>query len=67
MSGLSSLKPQLTLLGAFVLTVGIVSYVHYAQQLEKARMRAGVQRDIERQRLKQLKRQEEELGKYERV
>lgn len=61
----SSLKPQLTLFGAFLLTVGIVGYVHYAQQLEKARLRAGVERDIERQRIKRLKRDEEELGKYE--
>ena len=58
---LSSLKPQLTLFGAFLLTVGIVGYVHYAQQLERARLRAGVQRDIERQRMKELQRQQENL------
>lgn len=66
MSSLKSYTPQLTLLGAFIVTVGIVGYVHYSQQLEKVRMRAGVERDLERQRLKHLKRLDEDLGKYER-
>jgi protein PET117 len=61
MASNNSLKPQLTLFAAFVLTVGTVAYVHYAQQLERARLRAGVERDIERQRLKKLKEQKELL------
>ena len=32
---------------------GTVAYVHYAQQLERLRLQAGIERDLERQRLKQ--------------
>ena len=59
--GLRNLMPQLTLFGAFILTVSIVGYVTYSQEVDRARLRAGVQRDLERQRLKQLKREQEEM------
>lgn len=60
---LNQLKPQLTLVGAFVMTVGIVGYVHYAHELERYRLKAGIARDLERQRLKRLQR-DEEFTKY---
>ncbi|KAI9817263.1 MAG: hypothetical protein M1827_001376 [Pycnora praestabilis] len=43
---------KLTLAGSTALAAGIVVFVHYAQQSEKAAMHAGVIRDIEQQRIK---------------
>lgn len=60
---LSAYKPQLTLLGAFVLTVGIVGYVHYSHELERYRLKVGVAKDLERQKLKRMQR-DEEFTKY---
>jgi len=60
---LNALKPQLTLFGAFMATVGIVGYVHYAHELERYRLKAGVARDLERQSIKRLQR-DEEFTKY---
>ncbi|KAI9762078.1 MAG: hypothetical protein M1840_001487 [Geoglossum simile] len=43
---------KLTLAGTTAVAAGIVVFVHYAQQAEKAAMHAGVIRDIEQQRVK---------------
>ncbi|KAI9706037.1 MAG: hypothetical protein M1836_005443 [Candelina mexicana] len=43
---------KLTLAGSTIIAGGIVVFVHYAQQAEKAAMHAGVIRDIEQQRVK---------------
>ncbi|MCJ1299465.1 hypothetical protein MMC08_002257 [Hypocenomyce scalaris] len=44
---------KLTLAGTSLMAAGIVVFVHYSQQAEKAAMHAGVLRDIEQQRVKQ--------------
>ncbi|KAI9855585.1 MAG: hypothetical protein M1813_009724 [Trichoglossum hirsutum] len=43
---------KLTLACTTVTAAGIVAFVHYAQQTEKAAMHAGVIRDVEQQRIK---------------
>jgi hypothetical protein len=60
---LNHLKPQLTLFGAFLVTVGTVGYVLYSNELERHRLKAGIARDLERQRMKRLAR-DEEFTKY---
>ncbi|KKY20923.1 putative cytochrome c oxidase assembly protein [Phaeomoniella chlamydospora] len=47
-----STASKMTLLGTIVGTVGIVTFVHWAQGAEKAAMHAGVVRDMEQQRIK---------------
>ncbi|KAI4135029.1 MAG: hypothetical protein LQ347_001010 [Umbilicaria vellea] len=44
---------KLTLAGTSLVAAGIVVFVHYSQQVEKAAMHAGVIRDIEQQKVKQ--------------
>ncbi|KAI9709763.1 MAG: hypothetical protein M1820_003166 [Bogoriella megaspora] len=48
MSSTAKITLASTTLGA----IGIIVFVHYAQQAEKAAMHAGVIRDMEQQRLK---------------
>ncbi|OCK77536.1 hypothetical protein K432DRAFT_304012 [Lepidopterella palustris CBS 459.81] len=43
---------KLTLAATSLSAIGIVIFVHHAQQAEKAAMHAGVIRDFEQQRLK---------------
>ncbi|OJD20114.1 hypothetical protein ACJ73_08556 [Blastomyces percursus] len=43
---------KLTLAGTTLMTVGIVYFVHWTQEADKAAMHAGVQRDLENQRIK---------------
>ncbi|KAF2222475.1 hypothetical protein BDZ85DRAFT_175153, partial [Elsinoe ampelina] len=43
---------KLTLLGTSLGAMGIITFVHYSQKVEKAAMHAGVIRDMEQQRLK---------------
>ncbi|KLJ08748.1 hypothetical protein EMPG_15816 [Blastomyces silverae] len=43
---------KLTLAGTSLMTVGIVYFVHWTQEADKAAMHAGVQRDLENQRIK---------------
>ncbi|KAH0564886.1 hypothetical protein GP486_001725 [Trichoglossum hirsutum] len=43
---------KITLACTTIMSAGIVAFVHYAQQAEKAAMHAGVIRDIEQQRIK---------------
>jgi len=50
--GNMSRASKLTLAGTSLATAGIVYFVHWAQQAEKAAMHAGVERDIEQQRIK---------------
>ena len=45
------------------MTAGAVAYSHYAQVAEKAVMRAGIERDKERLRLKKQRRLEERSDK----
>ncbi|KAJ9628759.1 hypothetical protein H2203_002661 [Taxawa tesnikishii (nom. ined.)] len=47
-----SAKAKLTLAGTTAGAIGIIMFVHWAQQSEKAAMHAGVIRDMEQQRLK---------------
>ncbi|SLM35666.1 hypothetical protein LPUS_05018 [Lasallia pustulata] len=44
---------KLTLAGTSLVAAGIVVFVHYAQQAEKAAMHVGVVRDMEQQKIKQ--------------
>lgn len=46
--------PKLTLFGVVAVTIGTIGYVHYAQELERLELKKGVERDLERQRLKAL-------------
>ncbi|KAL9086893.1 MAG: hypothetical protein Q9165_006899 [Trypethelium subeluteriae] len=43
---------KLTLAGTTLGAIGIVIFVHYGQQAERAAMHAGVIRDMEQQKLK---------------
>ncbi|MCJ1331990.1 hypothetical protein MMC10_008682 [Thelotrema lepadinum] len=43
---------KLTLAGTSLVAAGIVVFVHFAQTAEKAAMHAGVERDVEQQRVK---------------
>ncbi|PGH14573.1 hypothetical protein AJ80_05893 [Polytolypa hystricis UAMH7299] len=43
---------KLTLLGTSLMAGGIVYFVHWSQEAERAAMHAGVQRDMEQQRIK---------------
>ena len=47
-----SLRAKATLSLTCLATAGIVTFVHWAQQSEKAAMHAGVVRDIENQRIR---------------
>ena len=47
-------KATLTFIGAILASFGMIGYVHYAQEAERLQLKAGVERDIERQRLKAL-------------
>ncbi|CAF9903914.1 MAG: hypothetical protein GOMPHAMPRED_000623 [Gomphillus americanus] len=47
-----SLRSKLTLGATSLSAIGIVVFVHWSQQAEKAAMHAGVVRDMEQQRLK---------------
>jgi len=58
-----------------VATAGIIYFVHWSQEADRAAMHAGVERDIEKQRIKHerqadfeiQKRLEEEYRKYQNV
>eukprot|EP00127_Corallochytrium_limacisporum_P006759 Clim_evm29s235 gene=Clim_evmTU29s235 len=52
MSGYFS-RPNLAVATALAITVGTIYFVHWDQNEERARMRQGVQRDIDRQIKKQ--------------
>ncbi|MCJ1353009.1 MAG: hypothetical protein MMC33_002993 [Icmadophila ericetorum] len=54
---------KLTLAGTSAMAIGIVVFVHYAQQSEKAAMHAGVLRDIEQQRIKKDRQADFEMQK----
>ncbi|KAG5289912.1 cytochrome c oxidase assembly protein [Histoplasma ohiense] len=43
---------KFTLVGTSLMTAGIVYFVHWTQEADKAAMHAGVQRDLENQRIK---------------
>ncbi|KAK2756073.1 hypothetical protein FQN54_005480 [Arachnomyces sp. PD_36] len=43
---------KLTLAATSIGTAGIVYFVHWSQEADKASMHAGVERDMERQRIK---------------
>ncbi|OJD14444.1 hypothetical protein AJ78_05212 [Emergomyces pasteurianus Ep9510] len=43
---------KLTLAGTSLMTAGIVYFVHWTQEADKAAMHAGVERDLENQRIK---------------
>ncbi|KAL2824779.1 hypothetical protein BDW59DRAFT_82569 [Aspergillus cavernicola] len=43
---------KLTLAGTGLATAGIVFFVHWAQEQEKASMHKGVERDMEKQRIR---------------
>ncbi|KAL4801936.1 hypothetical protein BDV18DRAFT_147864 [Aspergillus unguis] len=49
---------KFTLAGTGLLTAGIVYFVHWSQEVEKASMHKGVERDMEKQRIR-LERQAE--------
>ncbi|KAJ9301277.1 hypothetical protein DTO271G3_1412 [Paecilomyces variotii] len=42
-------------------TAGIVYFVHWSQEADRAAMHAGVERDVERQRIKQERQAEFEM------
>ncbi|KAI1294921.1 Superoxide dismutase [Mn] 1, mitochondrial [Halotydeus destructor] len=42
----------LTFTGSVVVTLGIIGYVHYAQEAERQQLKAGIERDVERMKLK---------------
>lgn len=50
----NNLKPKLVLAASFFLMIGTMAYVHYAQEAERFRMRAGVIHDMERQKMKAM-------------
>ncbi|MCJ1362357.1 hypothetical protein MMC16_001460 [Acarospora aff. strigata] len=52
---------KVTLTTTSLMAVGIIVFVHYAQQSEKAAMHAGVVRDIEQQRVKKERQADFEL------
>ncbi|KAL4917103.1 hypothetical protein BDW62DRAFT_184612 [Aspergillus aurantiobrunneus] len=54
---------KLTLAGTGLATAGIVYFVHWAQEQEKASMHKGVERDIEKQRIQLERRAEFEMQK----
>ncbi|KAF7511045.1 hypothetical protein GJ744_005591 [Endocarpon pusillum] len=56
-----STASRITLLGTIIGTVGIVSFVHWAQTAEKAAMHAGVVRDMEQQRIKRERKADFEM------
>lgn len=70
-----SRSSKLTFTATCLVTVGIVTFVHWAQTNEKAAMHAGVVRDIENQRVKRERkadfalqaRMEEEYRKVQSV
>ena len=43
-------KATLTFFGAILASFGMIGYVHYSQEAERIAMKAGIERDIERQR-----------------
>ena len=54
------MKGKLIFAGSLLGTAGIVYIVHSNQKAERRRMYEGVLRDMERQKVKQLRKQEEE-------
>ncbi|KAL2003059.1 hypothetical protein VTN02DRAFT_5137 [Thermoascus thermophilus] len=52
---------KITLAATSLATVGIVSFVHWAQEADRAALHAGVERDEERQRIKRERQAEFEL------
>ncbi|EEH36461.1 hypothetical protein PAAG_06879 [Paracoccidioides lutzii Pb01] len=52
---------KLTLAGTTLITAGIVYFVHWSQEAEKAAMHAGVERDLEIQRIKQERKADFEM------
>ncbi|ODH41753.1 hypothetical protein ACO22_01331 [Paracoccidioides brasiliensis] len=63
---------KLTLAGTTLITAGIVYFVHWSQESEKAAMHAGVERDLEIQRIKQERKADFEMqraleAKYRKI
>jgi len=54
---------KVTLSTTALATVGIFYLVHWAQEVERAAMHAGVERDMEKQRIKQERQADFELQK----
>ncbi|OJJ48110.1 hypothetical protein ASPZODRAFT_1517111 [Penicilliopsis zonata CBS 506.65] len=52
---------KLTLMATSLTTMGIVYFVHWSQEQEKAAMHRGVERDMEKQRIRQERQAEFEL------
>ena len=50
-------KAQATFLAACAIAIGIVGAVHHSQKSERARLKEGIQRDIERQLIKKQMRE----------
>ncbi|GES57768.1 cytochrome c oxidase assembly protein [Aspergillus terreus] len=54
---------KLTLAATGLGTAGIIYFVHWAQEQEKASMHKGVERDMEKQRIRQERQAEFEMQK----
>ncbi|OJJ54068.1 hypothetical protein ASPSYDRAFT_93827 [Aspergillus sydowii CBS 593.65] len=54
---------KLTLAGTGLATAGIVYFVHWAQEQEKASMHKGVERDMEKQRVQLERKADFEMQK----
>ncbi|KAE8146736.1 cytochrome c oxidase assembly protein [Aspergillus avenaceus] len=52
---------KLTLAATSLGTVGVIYFVHWAQEQEKANMHKGVERDMEKQRIRHERQAEFEL------
>ncbi|KAE8338165.1 hypothetical protein BDV24DRAFT_138512 [Aspergillus arachidicola] len=52
---------KLTLAATGLGTAGIISFVHWAQEQDKASMHKGVERDMEKQRIRQERQAEFEI------
>ncbi|KAF3002584.1 hypothetical protein E8E13_008244 [Curvularia kusanoi] len=54
---------QITLATTCATAIGVVAFVHFAQQQDKAAMHAGVIRDFEQQRIKRERQADFEMQK----
>ncbi|KAN0082000.1 hypothetical protein V8E54_003298 [Elaphomyces granulatus] len=54
---------KVTLSATALVTTGIIYLVHWAQEAERVAMHAGVERDMEKQRIKQERQADFELQK----
>lgn len=53
-------KATLIFGSSILFTVGLVYYIHYAQQQEILELKKGVERDLERRKFKQLQKEQQQ-------